>query len=110
MGRKKVVSEKPVQLEPINRPIDPEAREKQMIALSYDLAEQRLRDGTASAQEVCHFLKLGSMEKQLEMDKLRSENALLKKKVEVLDASKDTEKRYIEAIEAMKRYSGHRED
>jgi len=108
LGRTKKVPEEPVQLEPMYRAIDPEAREKEMIALSYSLAEQRLRDGTASAQEVCHFLKLGSMEKQLEMEKLKSENALLKKKVEVLDASKDTQSKYIEAIEAMKRYSGHR--
>ena len=110
MGRKKKAEETPKEVTSIRRAIDPEAREKEMIALSYSLAEQRLRDGTASAQEVCHFLKLGSMEKQLEMEKLKSENALLKKKVEVLDASKDTEKRYIEAIEAMKRYSGHREE
>lgn len=109
MGRKKLVEENQKEHKSFHRSIDPEVREKQLIALSYNLVEQRLLDGTASAQETVHFLKLGSMEKQLEMEKLKSENALLKKKVEVLDSQKDTEQRYIEAIEAMKAYSGHRE-
>lgn len=109
MGRKKKTEETPKEVTPIRRAIDPEAREKQLIGLSYNVVEERLLNGTASAQEVCHFLKLGSMEKQLEMEKLRNENLLLQKKVEVLEASKNTEERYIEAIEAMKCYSGHKE-
>lgn len=36
----------------------PEARENQLIAMAYDLAEQHLRDGTATSQEITHFLKL----------------------------------------------------
>lgn len=110
MGRRKEVIETPKEPKSIRRAIDPESREKQLIALSYNLVEQRLLDGTASAQETVHFLKLGSMEKQLELEKLKNENALLAKKVEVLDSQKETERRYIEAIEAMKTYSGHRED
>ena len=110
MGRRKQVEETPREHKPIRRAIDPELREKQMIALSYNLVEERLLNGTASAQETVHFLKLGSMEKQLELEKLRNENALLQKKVEVLESSKETEKKYIEAIEAMKTYSGHRGD
>ena len=38
----------------------PEARENQMISLAIDLAEQQLRDGTASSQVITHYLKLGS--------------------------------------------------
>ena len=40
--------------------LTPEARENQMIALAVDLAEQQLRDGTASSQVITHYLKLGS--------------------------------------------------
>ena len=40
--------------------LHPENREMQLTALAYDAAEQRLRDGTASAQEIVYFLKLGS--------------------------------------------------
>lgn len=110
MGRKRLVEEKPIELEPIHRAIDPESREKQLIALSYNLVEKRLRDGSASAQETVHFLKLGSMEKQLELEKLRNENALLNKKVEALDSQMKTDSMYAEAIAAMKIYSGQRDD
>ena len=54
--------------------LSPEARENQMIALAVDLAEQQLRDGTASAQVITHFLKLGTSKAELEKEKLRQEN------------------------------------
>ena len=38
----------------------PEARENQLISLAIDLAEQQLRNGTASSQVITHYLKLGS--------------------------------------------------
>ena len=46
--------------------LSPEARENQMIALAVDLAEQQLIDGTASAQVITHFLKLGTTKAELE--------------------------------------------
>ena len=87
--------------------LTPEAREGQMISLTMDLVEQRLRDGTASSQETTHFLKLGSTKNQLEMAKLKKENELLQAKTENLQAEKNTEEAYLKAIEAMKTYSGH---
>ena len=35
--------------------LTPEARENQMIFLATELAEQQLRDGTASSQVITHF-------------------------------------------------------
>ena len=90
--------------------LTPEARENQLIALAVDLVEQRLLDGTASSQETTHFLKLGSMKNRLEMEKLQEENRLLKAKTEVLQSSKRVEELYSEAIKAMWRYSGQRDD
>lgn len=110
MGRKKNVEAKPIQTTPFKRAIDPEAREKQLIALSYNLVEQRLLDGTASAQETCHFLKLGSMEKQLELQKLENENALLKKKVEAIDSQMTSDAKLQEVLDAMRAYSGISEE
>ena len=40
--------------------LTPEAREKQLIALAIDVAEEQMRNGTASSQVISHFLKLGS--------------------------------------------------
>lgn len=44
----------------------PEARENQLIALAVDLAEKQLANGTASAQVINHYLKLGSSREKLE--------------------------------------------
>ena len=88
--------------------LTPEARENQLIALAVDLVQQRLIDGSASSQETTHFLKLGSMKNQLEMEKLREENKLLKAKTESIQSAKRVEELYAEAVNAMRRYSGNR--
>lgn len=101
---------KPISLNPDKRirpALTPEARENQLIALAVDLVQQRLIDGSASSQETTHFLKLGSMKNQLEMEKLREENKLLKAKTESIQSAKRVEELYAEAINAMRRYSGN---
>lgn len=84
----------------------PEARENQMIALAVDLAEQQLREGTASSQVITHFLKLGSTKNELEKEKLRKENELLRAKTESLESAKKIEELYTNALNAMKSYRG----
>ena len=88
--------------------LTPEARENKLIALAVDLVQQRLLDGSASSQETTHFLKLGSMKNQLEMEKLREENKLLQAKTESIQSAKRVEELYAEAINAMRRYSGNK--
>ena len=90
--------------------LTPEARENQLISLATDLVEQRLLDGTASAQEVTHFLKLGTMKERLEREKLEEENKLLRAKTASIESNKRIEELYAEAISAMKRYSGQVEE
>lgn len=84
----------------------PEARENQLIFLATELAEQQLRDGTASSQVITHYLKLGSTKERLEREKLEEENKLLRAKTESLQSSKRIEALYNNAIAAMRRYSG----
>lgn len=84
----------------------PDSRENQLIAEAYDLAEKQLQEGTASAQTINFFLKRGSGRERLEMDRLRSENELLKARVEQLANSARTEQMYEEALRAMRQYSG----
>lgn len=78
-----------------------------MIALATDLVEQRLRDGTATSQEVVHFLRLGSMRERLERERLENENILLRAKTEALESQAKVEELYANAIKAMQRYSGN---
>lgn len=86
--------------------LTPEGRENQMIALAVDLAEQQLRDGTASSQVITHFLKLGSTKERLEMEKLKKENDLLIVKKEAIESAKRMEELYSDAINALKTYNG----
>lgn len=106
MPRKKIQSS----LEPAKnmRPgLTPEARENQMIALAVNLAEQQLRDGTASAQVITHYLKLGATTARLEREKLENENRLLEAKTKALESEEKREELYVNAINAMREYSGH---
>ena len=87
--------------------LSPEAREQQMIALAVNLAEQQLREGTASSQVITHYLKLGTQKEKLEREKLEKENELLRAKTETLQSQRKIEELYSEAINAFKKYSGH---
>lgn len=87
--------------------LSPEARENQMAALAMDLVEQRLRDGTASAQETTHFLKLVSSKAQVELEKLRRENELVAAKTKAIANAEEIKVLYEEALKAMRRYGGH---
>ena len=90
--------------------LTPEARENQLIALAVNEAERQLREGTASSQVITHYLKLGSTKTQLENEKLKNENDLLRAKIEALDSAKHSEELYAKALAAMRDYSGIRED
>ena len=85
----------------------PEGREDQMIAYATKLAEQQLRDGTASSQVITHYLKLGSMREKYEKQKLLEEIKLLTAKTEAIKAEKDRDILYAKAIEAMRNYTPH---
>ena len=86
--------------------LSPDNRESQLISLATDLAEQQLRDGTASSQVITHFLKLGTAKAELEKEKLRYENDLTKAKTEALQSAKRVEDLYANAIKAMRDYNG----
>ncbi len=91
---------------PMRPAITPEARENQMISLAESLAEQQLRDGTASAQVITHYLKLGSSEARIQREILARQKELITAKTEALQSAKRVEELYADAIAAMKRYSG----
>lgn len=88
----------------------PEAQENYMINLAMKLVEKRLREGTASSAETTHFLKLATMKADLEKEKLKEENKLLRAKTETLESAKDTKEAYENVIKAMAKYNGMGED
>jgi hypothetical protein len=90
------------------RPVTtPEARENQLIGKAVDLAARQLEDGTASAQVISHFLRLGSSREKLEQERLSRENELLQAKAEAMASQKRVEELYTKALNAMRSYSGY---
>lgn len=87
--------------------LTPEARENQLIYLATELAEQQLRDGTASSQVITHYLKLGSTKERIEKEILEKQKELITAKTESLQSSKRIEELYTNAIAAMRKYSGN---
>jgi hypothetical protein len=77
-----------------------------LVSLAYNLVAKRIRQGTATSQEVTHFLKLGSTREALEQERLRHENELTSVKIAALESQKVVEELYREALNAMRSYSG----
>ena len=90
----------------LKRVLNPEAREKQLISLAMDAAEEQLLNGTASSQVITHFLKLATAKEELERKRLEADIALANAKKKDIDSNNNKEKLYREAIAAFKGYSG----
>lgn len=84
----------------------PEARENQLVSLAVDLAERQLIEGTASSQVITHYLKLGSTKEKIEREILEKQKELITAKTENLQSAKRVEELYMNALNAMKNYSG----
>lgn len=84
----------------------PEMRELQLADAAYDLAEEQISTGTASSQVVTHFLKAGSTRERLEQQRMQHEIELMEVKKEQLEGQKRVEELYVDALEAMRGYSG----
>lgn len=106
MATRRVKKEEPTEQKKRPVAITPEGRENQLISLAVDLAERQLEDGSASAQVISHYLKLGSTREQLEQERLQRENELLKARVDQLSSAKRIEELYETALNAMRTYAG----
>lgn len=83
-----------------------EGREQQMMALAMDLAEKKLRDGTASNMLICHFLKLATVQAELDKEKTKVDVDWRKAQIKAIEEQKSLEETYNKAIEALKTYQG----
>lgn len=83
-----------------------EEQEKRACGYAMDLAEKWLREGTAPAQVVTFFLKVGSQKEQAELEKTRREIELLKAKKKAIESAEEQDKKYEEVIRAISSYAG----
>ena len=86
--------------------MSPEAYENRLINKAYKAVEKRIDSGEATAAELVHFLRQGSIREQLELEKMKKENELLKAKTESIASQKEVKELYAEAISAFRKYSG----
>ena len=100
---------------PSDEPLPPpaptlEGREDQLISAAFKLVERRIHEGTASAQETVHFLRQGSRQNQLALEKLQAENEVLKARVKEMESRKSGEGMYAKALAAFRGYSSEFDD
>lgn len=77
-----------------------------------NLLHQRIKDGTATSQELVRALSLASESErnEIEMETMRKQQILIDAKVDAIKSQQHTEELMAEAISAMKTYSGNSDD
>lgn len=90
----------------------PEELESILISKSQKLVERQIDDGTVSSTVLAQYVKLGSSRERLEQQRLTNENAVLKKKLETMEAAIDVKNLMEDALSVFRGYSGElrRED
>lgn len=89
-----------------SRARSPEQWENEIINLAYKLAEKKLRDGTASSQLICEWLRRGSEKSRLENEKLRADVEVAHAKIKQMEKTSISGELYRRAIQAFQKYSG----
>lgn len=84
----------------------PEGSENQIVADAMDLARRQIEEGTASAQVITHFLKLGSSRERLEQKRIQMDIKLAEAKRDQMASAVRTEELMKEAIVAFRSYAG----
>lgn len=91
---------------PVLHSTTPEGMEQELVLMAYQAAGERIANGTASSQEIVHFLRLGSRRERLEEEKLLRDIDLQEAKKGAIDESSRIEELYTNAINAMRVYQG----
>lgn len=105
MGRRKKSTESGQEIK-LRPALSPESWENRQVYLANKLAEKQLMDGTASAQVITHFLKLGTTKNQLEIEKLRAETAKANAQAEAIKAGKRDAELLEKAMQCFSMYRG----
>lgn len=87
-----------------------EQKEDQIALLAMERAEQQIREGTASSQVLCHYLKIGSSKERLEKEILGEQKKLVVAKTEQIESQRKVEELMTNAIAAFTRYSPSEDD
>ena len=108
MARRKVIDQDVVIKTP--KAATPDAREAQLTAAAYNLAEQRILDGTASDTLIREFIKIGSPKEKVEREILERQRDLITAKTEAIKAQKRSDEMFAKALSVFKSYRGDSDD
>ncbi len=87
--------------------ISPDVDKRRIRSLAMSNLMTRLEEGTATSQMISLAMSISSEKEEMELEKLKNENALLIAKREALESQKASEQAFNEALEAFKHYSGN---
>ena len=87
-----------------------EEAENTNVALAMELARKQLEEGTASAQVIAHFLKIGSTKERDEKELRQQQIELMSAKTGAIKSAQSSEELYADAIKAMRDYSPDKDD
>ena len=87
-----------------------EEAENTNVALAMELARKQLEEGTASAQVIAHFLKIGSTKERDEREIRQQQIELMSAKTGAIKSAQSSEELYADAIKAMRDYSPEKDD
>ena len=87
-----------------------EGRFDQLVNLAVDLAEERLRDKSASNQLISEIIRYGSQKEKLTREKIHMETQMLAAKADALRAQETSTQLLQEAMRAMTEYSPTRDE
>lgn len=104
MPRVKSVNNSMERREPPALTVD--GRFDQLIGLAVDLAEERLRDKSASNQLIAELIRYGSQKERLTREKIQMETEMLQAKADALRAQETSIRLYEDAMRAMRSYAG----
>lgn len=90
--------------------LSPQAVEQQLIYYANMHALELYRTGKAPVSLTVHLLKAGSRREQLAIEKMSNEAALSKAKVIEIESREESSNLAGEAIEALRTYSGMKDD
>ena len=87
-----------------------EGRFDQLVNLAVDLAEERLRDKSASNQLISEIIRYGSQKEKLTREKIQMETQMLAAKADALRAQETSAQLLQDAMRAMTEYSPSRDE
>lgn len=87
-----------------------EEAENTNVALAMELARKQLEEGTASAQVIAHFLKIGSTKERDEKELRQQQIELMSAKTGAIRSAQSSEELYAKAIDAMTKCSPSEDD